>query len=169
VASVEIRSGTLALVGADRIAAGTALVLDGGTLDLGRTGGQAFASLSLLDDSTIDFGDGKATVTFHDIGAIVAGKALRLLADQDRTDPLLRFTGDVAKGADFQALLRVLQVVGNDTGTGKLAYDYDGRYTNIVAGTVPEPGSAALFIGGICLLGALRRRRSGASAGARRA
>lgn len=153
-----VSGGTLALAGSNLLSADSALVLAGGTLDLSGagTGGQTFASLSLLDDSAIDVGDG--VLTFKGMGTIAAGKNLALNGEQDGGDPLLRFMGDYMNDVNFQELMR-------RTSFDHIAvtYRFDGMYTTVFGASVsdvPEPGSIALVIGGIGLLGAMRRRRS---------
>ncbi len=149
-----LRGGALTLDGADRIAADSALVLAGGLLKLGGAGGQGFASLSLTDDSGIDFGFGG--LTFGGLGEIVAGKTLALSGILGTPDYLLRFAGDLAGDSAFQALVRAAS-----TDRLPLRVSFDGTYTrvNVDAGAVPEPASVALVLGGLGLLGAMGRRR----------
>jgi hypothetical protein len=149
-----LRGGALTLDGADRLAADSALVLAGGLLKLGGAGGQGFASLSLIDDSGIDFGVGG--LTFGGLGEIAAGKALALTGILGTPDYLLRFVGDLAGDSAFQALMRA-----TSADRLPLRFSFDGTYTavNVDAGAVPEPASAALVLGGLGLLGAMARRR----------
>jgi autotransporter-associated beta strand protein len=150
-----LSGGTLALAGSNLLSADSALVLAGGTLDLrgAGKGGQTFANLTLADSSVIDFGD--AALTFNGLGSIAGGKHLTL-TDVDATSHyVLRFLGDFMNDANFQALMR-------QTAIDNIAvtYRFDGTYTNVFgASEVPEPGSIALVLGGMGLLGVLRRRR----------
>lgn len=153
-----LSGGTLALVGADRIGADSALVLAGGTLDISRAGTQTFANLSLTDSSAIDFG--ASSLTFNGLGNIAAGENLTLLDVQSASNYVLRFLGDFMNDANFQELMRHTSI-GNLT----VMYSYDGMYTNVLGvSDVPEPASIALVIGGVGLLGAMRRRRRAAVA-----
>jgi autotransporter-associated beta strand protein len=154
-----VSGGTLALAGSNLLSADSALVLAGGTLDLrgAGEGGQTFASLSLLDDSAIDFGAG--TLTFNGLGNIAAGKHL-VLSDTDGSDTLLRFLGDYMNDANFQELMRRTSIDHI-----AVTYRFDGRYTNVFGvNELPEPGSIALVLGGAGLLGAMRRRKPAARA-----
>ncbi|MDQ2823679.1 MAG: PEP-CTERM sorting domain-containing protein [Pseudomonadota bacterium] len=144
-----LNGGSLSLVGADRIAAAGALVLGGGLLNVVESGGQSFASLSLLDNSTIYYSD--APLTFSALGAIVADKTLTLIGDGTG----LRFVGDIGSDAGFLALMNSLR----SSSGGAFAFNFDGGFTNVTqSALVPEPGSAALFLGGLALLGAAAGR-----------
>lgn len=147
-----LSGGTLALDGADRIAAASALLLAGGTLDLSGAGanGQTFASLSLSGDASIVFGT--SSLTFGALGGVTAGKTLSLTAAA--SDAVMRFVGNYMDDAAFQALMRATTIDGK-----AVAYRFDGVYTDVLANAVPEPASIALFLGGLGLLGAARRRR----------
>jgi autotransporter-associated beta strand protein len=149
-----LSGGTLALVGADRIAAASALVLAGGTLDISRAGTQTFANLALTDSSAIDFG--AAALTFNGLGSIVAGKDLALLDVTDTSDYVMRFLGDFMNDANFQELMRHTTIDNLN-----VTFSFDGLYTNVLGvAEVPEPGGIALLIGGLGLLGAMRRRKA---------
>lgn len=147
-ASVEVRSGTLALAGADVVAAGSALLLNGGTLDLSGAASQTFASLALADSSAIVLGD--TVLTFNGLGAIAAGESLALT--HDGTGYTLRFLGDYAGNAAFGQLMGATTI-------DRLAvtYSFDGTYTNVSA--VPEPAGAGMLAGGLAVLAAVARRR----------
>jgi hypothetical protein len=149
-ASVEIRSGSLALTGAERIAADTALVLAGGTLDLRDAASQTFASLALGGSSSIVLGN--ASLTFNGIGAIAAGATLTVTDDLGTPGYAFRFLGNYSADAGFQQLLAVTTV-----DTHAVTYSFDGIYTNVSA--VPEPGSIAMMLGGLGILAAAARRQ----------
>ncbi|TWI69497.1 putative secreted protein [Pseudoduganella lurida] len=166
VASVEIRSGTvtlsgangyagetrlaggtLVLAGADRIAADSALVLAGGTLDATAAGSQTFASLSLADSSGIVLGG--SALTFNGLGTIAAGETLAVTGTVGYA---LRFTGNYVDDAAFLQLMRATTI-----GNLAVTYRFDGTYTNVSA--VPEPASIAMLVAGLGILAAFARRR----------
>lgn len=155
VGATILNGGSLSLIGADRIAAASVLVLGGGLLNVAEIGtGQAFASLSLLDSSTIYYraGDGTSALTFGGLGTIVAGKTLTLADLAGGAGTALRFVGNLGSDASFLELMNSLR------GSGAFAFNFDGAFTNITQ--VPEPGSAALFLGGLGLVAAAVRKKS---------
>ncbi len=146
---------TLVLDGANRLASGSKLDLEGGTLalaDVHRAGGQEFAGLSLGADSAIDLGGSSLTVDA--LGNVVAGKALAVTDWLQSTSPTyaLRFLGDLTDDAQFLALV-------GDTSIDGLAakVTFDGVYTDVTA--VPEPANLALLLAGVALVGVSARRR----------
>ncbi|QBI04981.1 PEP-CTERM sorting domain-containing protein [Pseudoduganella albidiflava] len=150
--TVELRSGTLALEGADVVAAGSALVLGGGTLDLASAASQAFASLALADSSAIVLGD--TVLTFQGLGAVAAGETLALT--HDGAGYTLRFLGDYAGNAAFAQLMGVTTI-----DSLAVTYSFDGTYTNVSA--VPEPASVAMLFAGLGILAAAGRRKKAAA------
>ena len=146
---------TLALQGADRLAAGSSLDLEGGTLRLigvARANGQEFAVLALGQDSTIDLGDSSLTVDA--LGRGVAGKTLTVTDWLASTSPAyaLRFAGDLTGDAAFLALMSETTIDGLGT-----RVTFDGTFTDVTA--VPEPAGVVLLLAGLCLVGVAARRR----------
>ncbi len=141
-------------LGADRLATGSRLDLEGGTLALVNTGGangQEFAVLSVGKDSAIDLGD--SSITVDALGNVVSGKLAvsDWLASSSPTFAL-RFLGDLTQDAAFRVLM------GDTTIDGAAAsYRFDGQYTDVTA--VPEPANLALLLAGLGLLGVAARRR----------
>lgn len=142
-----VEGATLSLVGANRIDAGSALVLKGGTLDLAAAPSQTFASLALAGDGT--FVLGASVLTFNGLAGVANGAALTVL-DGGGT---LRFLGDYAGNATFAGLMRVTTV-----DRMAVTYSFDGVYTNVQA--VPEPSALALLLGGFGVLALVARRRA---------
>jgi len=150
-----ISGGTLTLAGADRLNAGTVLVLNGGTLEITNvtgTNGQTFAGLSLLNDSAIDLNS--TSLTFNSLEDIGLNSALAITDYSKQTSPgyAFRLLGDETHNALFLAL------AGNTTINGLAAnLHYDGTYTNVSA--VPLPASLVLMLSGIGLVGTFTRRK----------
>ena len=153
--TTEIDAGAkLVLDGANRLAAGSKLDLEGGKLaivDAGGANGQEFAVLTVGKDSAIDLGG--SSITVDALGNVVTGK-LSVADWLQSTSPsyALRFAGDLTHDSAFLALM------GDTTVDGLAAmYHYDGHFTDVTA--VPEPANAALLLAGLGLLGAAARRR----------
>jgi len=145
----------LVLAGAGRLAAGSSLDLEGGTLRLvgvGGANGEEFAVLTVGQDSAIELG--ASSITFDALGNVVTGKlAVTDWLASASPGYALRFLGDLTRDAGFLALM-------GDTTIDGLAvrYRFDGRYTDVTA--VPEPANVALLLAGLALLGATPRRRA---------
>lgn len=138
---------TLELLGANRLAAASALELAGGTLVLraaNGSAGQSFAALLLSASSALDLGG--ATLSFATLGAVSAGAGLAVSGDGS-----LLFGGDLLGDAGFQQLLAATTVNGQQA-----VAIFDGVNTSISA--VPEPAPALLLALGLTVLGLLRRR-----------
>lgn len=150
--ATQLSGGTLVLDGANRLSANSALVLNGGTLQLTNAGGansQTFAGLSLMDSSTVLLGG--SSLTFNGLGAVVNGKTLSF-TEAASGAYAFRLLGDVTGDANF------LQLVGATSINGLAArYRFDGAYTDVAA--VPEPASYAMLLGGLAMVGAMVRRR----------
>ncbi|MFL6699084.1 MAG: beta strand repeat-containing protein [Vitreoscilla sp.] len=146
----------LVLDGANRLAAGSKLDLEGGMLrlvDVHGANGQEFAAVSFGKDSAIDLGD--SSLTFDALGAVVAGTTLSVTDYLASTSPAyaLRFLGDLTGNAAFLALMGDTTIDG-----AAAAYRFDGVYTDVTA--VPEPSNVALLLAGLGLLGTAARRRT---------
>ena len=146
---------TLALDGANRLAAASKLDLEGGTLklvDVHGANGQEFAVVSLGQDSAIDLGGSSLTVDA--LGNVVAGKTLAVTDWLASTSPTyaLRFLGDLTGNAAFLALMSDTTVDGLGA-----SVRFDGVYTDVTA--VPEPANLALLLAGLGLVGVSVRRR----------
>ena len=145
----------LVLDGADRLAAGSKLDLEGGLLklvDVHGADGQEFAVVSLGKDSAIDLGD--SSLTFDALGNVVAGTTLSVTDYLASASPAyaLRFLGNLTGDAAFLALMGDTTIDGAAT-----EVRFDGVYTDVTA--VPEPANVALLLAGLGLLGAAARRR----------
>ena len=153
--TTQVSNATLTLVGVNRLAAGSALQLDNGTLRLTNAAGvtgQSFASLSLSGNSAIDLG--YSSITFNGLGNVATGATLAVTEAAGAY--VFRLLGDYSGDANFLALISGLQIDGVAA-----AFHYDGTYTSISA--VPEPATYALLLAGLALVTAMARRRRSAA------
>ncbi len=152
--TTQIDAGAkLVLDGANRLAAGSKLDLEGGTLalvDTGGANGQEFAVLTVGKDSAVDLGG--SSLTIDALGSVVSGDLTVSDWLASASSYALRFQGDLTHDAAFLALM------GDTTIDGVAAlYSFDGHYTDVTA--VPEPANVALLLAGLGLLGFTARRR----------
>jgi hypothetical protein len=151
----EISGGVLTLNGSNRLSAGSALNLNGGTLRLANAGGangQTFSMFSLSDNSRIDLGE--SSLTFNALGTVGAGKSLTIIDWSASTSPnyAFRLLGDDTMNASFLALAGDTTIDGQRVG-----FKFDGTYTDVAP--VPIPPAVVLLFSGLGLLAATRRRR----------
>lgn len=150
--ATQLSGGTLTLVGAQRLSADSALILNGGTLRLSTAGadGQTFASLSLTADSSVLLGG--SSLTFGALGTLVDGKTLTF-TEASTGVYAFRLLGDYSADSSFLALLNATHINGQGA-----TYAFDGTYTKVLA-AVPEPSTYAMLFAGLALVGAMARRR----------
>jgi hypothetical protein len=150
--ATQLSGGTLTLVGAQRLSADSALILDGGTLRLSNAGvtGQSFASLSLTDDSSVLLGG--SSLTFGALGTVINGKTLTF-TEAAAGAYAFRLLGDYSADSSFLALLSATHINGLGA-----SYAFDGTYTTVLA-AVPEPSTYAMLFAGLGLMGVIARRR----------
>jgi hypothetical protein len=158
--TTAISGGVLTLNGANRLAAASALSLNGGTLQLANAGGangQTFSSFSLGDNSLIDLG--ASSLTFNALGTIAAGKSLTVIDWSASSSPnyAFRLLGDDTANAAF------LTLVGDTTIDGQqVAFHFDGTFTDVAP--VPIPPAIVMLLSGLGALALVARRRPGAAA-----
>ncbi|MFO8027235.1 MAG: hypothetical protein R6U56_06205 [Opitutales bacterium] len=166
VPSIEVNSGTLLMTGtgdviadSNNTAKSTDLTLGGGTFELGGTDPQTaefFGTLTLTEDSVIDFGNAGGTITFDDSsGEIWDPNATLTIAnwegiaiDGGGKDQL--FFGDDGTGLTAQQLS---QIRFENEGTFNLHLP-DGEVV-----PVPEPAAVASALGLTALICWRERRR----------
>lgn len=151
--ATQLSGGVLTLDGANRLSSDSALLLNGGTLRLTNAGGangQSFASLSLLDNSSVLLGG--SSLTFGGLGSVVNGKTLTF-TEATTGVYAFRLLGDYSSDAAF------LELLGGTHINGFAAqYSFDGAYTTVRA-AVPEPATYAMLFAGLGLVGMIARRR----------
>ncbi len=106
----------------------------------------------MSDNSTLDLD--LSSLTFNALGAVGDGKTLTILDWSAASSPdyAFRLLGDDTTNAAFLALIAGTTIDGQAAG-----YRFDGTYTDVSA--VPLPGTYALLISGLGLLGLFSRRR----------
>jgi autotransporter-associated beta strand protein len=152
--ATQLSGGVLTLDGANRLAPGSALIMNGGTLQLTHAGadGQAFASLSVTADSAVQLGG--SSLTFGALGAIVNGKTLSF-TEAAAGGYAFRVLGDYSADAAFLQLVGATRIDGLNA-----RYHFDGVYTAVAAvAAIPEPDTYAMFSAGLGLVGLILRRR----------
>lgn len=147
-----LSGGGLTLDGAQRIAADSQLILNGGSLRLvnAGAGGQTFASLSLLDNASVMLGS--SSLTFNGLGTVVGGKTLSF-TEAAAGAYAFRLLGDYSSDSNFLALIGMTSINGQGA-----RFRFDGVYTDVAA-AVPEPSTYAMLFAGLGLIGAIARRR----------
>ena len=95
---------------------------------------------------------GGSSLTFGGLGAIVSGKTLTFTEAASGVYAF-RLLGDYSADTSFLALLGATHING-----GGATYAYDGTYTTVLA-AVPEPGTYAMLVAGLGLMGVMARRR----------
>lgn len=150
--ATQLSGGTLTLVGAQRLSADSALILNGGTLRLRNAGadGQSFASLSLTGDSSVLLGG--SALTFGGLGTVLDGKTLTFTEAASGTYAF-RLLGDYSTNSSFLTLLSATHINGQG-----VTYAFDGTYTTVLA-AVPEPSAYAMLFAGLGLMAVVARRR----------
>lgn len=152
----RLNGGVLELIGANRVAAASGLVLNGGTLALsgiGAANGQTFTSLALSANSAIDL-NFTTSLTFMGLGNLSGNFTLTVMDYLNSISPnyAFRVLGDVTGNASFLSLLGRTTINGTS-----VTYLFDGTYTNVAP--VPEPSTFGLLaLGGLAAL-AYRRKR----------
>ncbi|HZE92030.1 MAG TPA: PEP-CTERM sorting domain-containing protein, partial [Rhizobacter sp.] len=121
-----LSGGTLVLNGANRLAAASALALNGGQLKIANAAGadgQTFSGLVLAANSSIDLGG--SALTFNALGSVASGKMLSLFDYAVALGYAIRIFGDVTADANFLALMSGLTIDGQAA-----SYHFDGIYTD---------------------------------------
>jgi hypothetical protein len=154
--ATKVTGGTLTLDGANRIAASSALVLGGGTLQLagiGGANGQTFASLSLTDNSTVDLDS--SSLTFASLGSVTSGRTLSVIDWSSGASPdyAFRLAGDETQNAGFLGLVADTTIDGVQAGEV-----FDGQFTDVRP--VPIPASGWMLLTALGLFGTALLRRT---------
>ncbi|MEO6053176.1 MAG: PEP-CTERM sorting domain-containing protein [Chthoniobacterales bacterium] len=144
--TMEIKSGTTVLDGANRITSATALTLNGGTLqtsNIATANGQEFSSFSLMANSILDI-SGTTSLTFNDFGTFTTDATLSILNYDAALSPdyAIRFLGNFTSDISFLAFIQGTNVDGLVA-----SIYYDGTYTDVIhVVAAPEPGTLVYLI-----------------------
>jgi autotransporter-associated beta strand protein len=154
--TIDVQSGTLMLGAHDRIGNSTNMTLSGGTLATNGFSDQ-LGTLTLTQDSIIDFGGGDSILTFADSSAQAW--------DPNATLTIINWGGIAIEGGGADQLF----FGGNDSGLtqtqlGQIVFaDYPGFGTGHLPDgevvPVPEPGAIAAAFGLTALIGWRERKR----------
>jgi autotransporter-associated beta strand protein len=148
--NTTVSAGKLTLAAANRIADASNLVLAASTtFDTGGFG-ETLGTLTVNGNTTIDFGAGDSDLVFGDSHSLSWTGTLTLLNFDVGIDSL-RFGSSIAALSVGQ-----LGSITMDGVTFNAALDSSGFVT---FGTIPEPSSYAMMLGGLALAGAALRRR----------
>lgn len=151
--ATTVNAGTLALGAADRIANGSALVMNGGTFAT-RGFSETLGTLTLSASSTIDLGSGASALVFADSSATSWGSSISLsFVNFDAGTDSIRI-GTTSGGVTGTQL-------GQITLNGLAASIDSSGFLSVSA--VPEPSTYALLAGAGTLLCAFVRRKVRAS------
>lgn len=151
--TVEAESGLVQLGGANDFS-GAELVLAGGSLRFAAPGDVQWRSLSLLEDAVLDLA-GTASLSFDELGSVVAGRSLSFVDTSPAQAYAFRFLGDLTGDGGFLALM------GATTINGLAAiFSFDGTHTRVMQALQQVPAPATMALAGLSLLLLVATRRA---------